>query len=108
MEQDENNIIDILLEKARIAAETLDVYPVSEKTRVRSVSGKTDDREETVVETEVLKSQRLEGCIDVSRLKQISSSVKELNDARRRNDNDIGRLDELIGALFPNERSDEK
>ncbi len=96
--KEQREIIDVLLEQARKAAESLDVYQVSKKTKVKSVSGKTDDREETVVDTEELSTQRLDGCIDVARLRQLSAVLKELGDLK--NQDDEGRLRELIDALW--------
>lgn len=96
--KEKREIIDVLLEKARKAADSLDVYQVSKKTKVKSVSGKTDDREETVVDTEELSIQRLEGCIDVARLRQLSAVLKDLEDMESQDDE--GRLKELIDALW--------
>ena len=95
---EQRDLIGVLLEKARKAAESLDVYQVSKKTKVKSVSGKTDDREETVVDTEELSTQRLDGCIDVARLRHLSAVLKELGDLK--NQDDEGRLRELIDALW--------
>ena len=98
MKKDQSELIGVLLEKARKAADCLDVYQVSKKTKVKSVSGKTDDREETVVDTEELSTQRLDGCIDIPRLRQLSAVLKELGDMK--NQDDEGRLKELIDALW--------
>ena len=98
MKKDQSELIGVLLEKARKAADCLDVYQVSKKTKVKSVSGKTDDREETVVDTEELSTQRLDGCIDILRLRQLSAVLKELEDMEDRDDE--GRLSELIDALW--------
>ena len=99
--KEQREIIDVLLEQARKAAESLDVYQVSKKTKVKSVSGKTDDREETVVDTEELETQRLEGCVDVARLRQLIAGLKDLEDMDRRDDE--GRLNELMEALWSKE-----
>lgn len=98
MKKDQSELIGVLLEKARKAADCLDVYQVSKKTKVKSVSGKTDDREETVVDTEELSTQRLDGCIDIARLRQLSAVLKELEDMESKDDE--GRLSELIDALW--------
>ena len=96
--KEQRELIGVLLEKARKAADCLDVYQVSTKTKVKSVSGKTDDREETVVDSEELSTQKLDGCIDVARLRQLSAVLKELGDME--NQEDEGRLRELIDALW--------
>ncbi len=105
-EESRREIIGVLLEKARDAADNLDVYQVSRKTKVKSVSGKTDDREETVVDTEELETQRLEGCVDVARLRQLIAGLKDLEDMDRRDDD--GRLKELIEALWSKEEGEVK
>ena len=66
--------------------------------RGRQPRGWTDDREETVVDTEELSTQRLDGCSDVARLRQLSAVLKELGDMK--NQDDEGRLRELIDALW--------
>ena len=96
--KEQRELIGVLLEKARKAADCLDVYQVSTKTKVKSVSGKTDDREETVVDSEELSTQKLDGCIDVARLRQLSAVLKELEGMDSQDDE--GRLNELIEALW--------
>lgn len=103
--KEQRDLIGVLLEKARKAADSLDVYQVSKKTKVKSVSGKTDDREETVVDTEELSTQKLDGCIDVARLRQLSAVLKELEGLDDRDDE--GRLKELIDALWCVNEEDE-
>lgn len=103
--KEQRDLIGVLLEKARKAADSLDVYQVSKKTKVKSVSGKTDDREETVIDTEELSTQKLDGCIDVARLRQLSAVLKELEGLDDRDDE--GRLKELIDALWCVNEEDE-